>query len=106
MLAASVAGVPITFAALALLETVFGGDDMLLSTWTSGVMLFSFVVAGLFALWRIQFSAGWLRAVAMLAYAPLVFFALAWLGVMIQLANYDCSAQQAVAAYRPRTGAG
>lgn len=87
MLAAALAGVPIMFAALALFV-----NDMLRSTWTSGVMLFSFVIAGLFALWRIQFPARWLRPVSMLIYAPLMFFALAWLGVMIQLANDDCAA--------------
>jgi hypothetical protein len=71
-----------------------------------GLALFIFVAAGFYMLWRVHFIARWQRSLALALYGPAMFFALAWLGLIIQFKFDDCMAQQAVAADRPKTGSG
>ena len=104
-LAGALFAIPAAFSAVAFVDARLELGIMH-STWQSGVALFGFVLAGLCLLWRVNFHARWQRFAAMVAYAPAMFVLTAWLGLAIQFAFDDCMAQQAVAADRPKTGAG
>jgi hypothetical protein len=104
-LAGSFVAIPAVFTAMALMDAIFE-LGVLHSTWQSGIALFGTLSVGLFFLWQVKLRARWQHILLMLAYAPAMFAALAWLGLFIQF-NFDgCMVQQAVAADRPKTGAG
>lgn len=103
-LAGAFVTMPAMFATLAFVDARFE-LGVLHSTWQCGVALFGAVSVGLYFLWRIELRARWQHVVLMLAYAPTMFAALAWLGLFIQFNFDDCMTQQAVAADRPKTGA-
>jgi hypothetical protein len=94
--AGALLGIPAVFSAAAYFDTSFELGVMH-STWQSGVVLLTFVVSGLYFLWCVSFRARWQRFAAMVAYAPTMFFFMAWLGLVIQFEFDDCmSAQQAI----------
>lgn len=104
-LACASLAVPAVFAAVAVVDSIFE-LGVLHSTWQSGVLVSGFAAIGLYLLWRVQFRSRWQQIVLMAAYGSAMFMLLAWLGLVIQFNLDGCMAQQAVAADRPKTGAG
>jgi hypothetical protein len=98
-LAGAFVAIPAAIAVVAFVDASFE-LGVFHSTWQSGVALFGAASVGLYLLRHVQLRARWQQILLMLAYAPAMFAALAWLSLVIQFSFDDCMAQQTIAADR------